>query len=374
MASFCDEASKPKFAITQSVRYTGQMGPEKFDRDRAAAEIRRFIDSVVWFEKLGYDMATITEHHFGMFASLSPSPHLALAAAAVLTTKIRLGTAVTVLPFRNPIIVAEEAILLDNLSRGRFELGLGRGSSPIETLPFGLSMDEVGARWNEGLEVLHLALTHHEFKRESDLAYANVPVNTTVFPPSYQQSIPIWIGGVSMDSAIMAGRKGYNLMRNLGSTEVHAKAVDVYVEAGQASGHAVTGANVMIERFVACSDSADEATETLGEFRAAAARYRTKLAQQMNYSGPVTGGRTEAELAAATAGRIAIGKTPDEVESLFVTGTPKTLAENFEALMVGTGCNRILIAIDDRDQKTAELIASEVLPRLRKTEIRIRGL
>jgi alkanesulfonate monooxygenase SsuD/methylene tetrahydromethanopterin reductase-like flavin-dependent oxidoreductase (luciferase family) len=373
MTTFCDEASKPKFAVTQCVRYTGEMGLDKFDRDRAAAEIRRFVDSVVRFEKLGYDMATITEHHFGMFASLSPSPHLALAAAAMLTSKIRLGTAVTVLPFRNPLIVAEEAILLDNLSRGRFELGLGRGSSPIETLPFGLSMGEVSARWKEGLEVLELALTPGEFKRESDLGYANVPVNTTIFPPSYQPRIPVWIGGVSMDSAIMAGRKGYNLMRNVGSTEVHAKAVKAYVEAGQANGHAVTGANIMIERFIACSESADEAAETLGEFRAAAARYRTKLAEQVNYTGPVTGGKTEAELAAATAGRIAIG-APAEVETLFVTGTPKTLAEHFEELMVGTGCNRLLMAVDDRDQKTAELIASQVLPRLRKTEIRVHGL
>ena len=375
MEAFTDNPTTPKFAITQAVRYTGPMDPDEFDRELAANEVRRFVDNVEWFEKLGYDMATITEHHWGMFASLSPAPHLALAAAAVRTSKIRLGTAVTVLPFRSPLVVAEEAVLLDNLSRGRFELGLGRGASPIETLPFGLSKAEVDSRWAEGLEVLELALSRREFTHKSELPYANVPVSTTVFPPSYQRRIPTWIGGISMDSAKMAGAKGYNLMRNVGDTEAHAEAISAYVTAAQENGHALTGANVMIERFAFCSESVDEAAEVMGEFLGTAARYQERLGRQFKLGEELPTSGTEAELAAATGGRIAIGgPQPSDIASLFVTGTPKTLADNLEELMVGTGCNRILIAIDDGDRKTVELMASEVLPRLRKLDVKIQGM
>ncbi|MBO4256204.1 LLM class flavin-dependent oxidoreductase [Streptomyces griseorubiginosus] len=375
MATFTDDPTRPKFAITQAVRYTGAVGLDEFDHDLAANEVHRFVDNVEWFEKLGYDMATITEHHFGMFGSLSPAPHLALAAAAVRTSKIRLATAVTVLPFRSPLIVAEEAILLDNLSRGRFELGLGRGASPIETLPFGISMDEVGRRWNEGLEIVDLALTQTEFTHESSLPYGNVPVPTTVFPPSYQRLLPIWIGAVSPNSAVTAGSRGYNLMRNLGDAATHAKVISGYVQAAQENGHNLTGANVMIERFVSCSESADEAAETLGEFFTVAGKYADKLRKQFELGEDIPMSSTEAELAAATAGRLAIGGPPDlDLTSMFVTGTPKTLADSIEELMVETGCNRILFAIDDRDRKTVELIASQVLPRLRKVDVQVQGM
>ena len=70
-------------------------------------------------------MAALTEHHAPLMTC--PSPHLLLAAAAMKTSRIRLGTAVTVLPLYSPIRVAEEAGTLDLLSGGRFELGLGRG-------------------------------------------------------------------------------------------------------------------------------------------------------------------------------------------------------------------------------------------------------
>jgi alkanesulfonate monooxygenase SsuD/methylene tetrahydromethanopterin reductase-like flavin-dependent oxidoreductase (luciferase family) len=374
MTAFCDDLSTPKFAITQSVRYTGPMDLDEFDREHAADEVQRFVDSVGFFERLGYDMATITEHHFGMFASLSPAPHLALAAAAVQTSKIRLGTAVTVLPFRNPLIVAEEAILLDNLSRGRFELGLGRGASPIESFPFGLTKTEIDNRWFEGLEVLDQALNQREFTHESALAYANVPVPTTVFPPPYQPQIPVWIGGISLESAALAGAKGYNLMRNIGDTEAHHKAVSAFVGAAQDNGHQLTGANVMIERFISCSDSAEEAAETLGEFGAAAARYQERLTRQMKLGEQIETSGTEAELAAATAGRIAIGgPSAADLATLFVAGTPDSLTENLEELMLGSGCNRILIAIDDQDQKTAEVLAEKVLPRLRKVQVKVQG-
>ena len=81
------------------------------------------MEFAVLAEELGFDGITVTEHHAPLMTC--PSPHLLLAAAAVKTSRIRLGTAVTVLPLYSPLRVAEEAGTLDLLSGGRFELGLG---------------------------------------------------------------------------------------------------------------------------------------------------------------------------------------------------------------------------------------------------------
>jgi len=194
-----------------------------------------------------------------------------------------------------------------------------------------------------------------------------------VYPPAYQNRIPMWIGGITMESAVMAGARGYNLMRNVGDTEAQAKAISAYVAAGRDNGHNLTGANVMIERFMACSESSDEAAERLGEFFATAERYTQQLIRQMQLGEKLPISGTEAELASATSGRIAIGGPEVDPKTLFITGTPKTLTDKLEELMVGTGCNRILVAVDDADRKSMELIASQVLPRLRKLHVQIQG-
>src|SRR5581483_10077439 len=87
----------------------------------------KWIEQVVAAEELGFGCAWFTEHHLYAFGGMLPNPSLLMAALAQRTSRIRLGTAVTILPFYNTVRVAEDVAMLDLLSDGRIEVGLGRG-------------------------------------------------------------------------------------------------------------------------------------------------------------------------------------------------------------------------------------------------------
>src|SRR6185437_245150 len=126
MAALSDETGTLKFVHTYGAGlHSGDARPDVHDPRWQQRQVEDFVEFAVLAEELGYDGITVTEHHAPLMTC--QSPHLLLAAAAVRTSRIRLGTAVTVLPLYNPVRVAEEAGTLDLLSGGRFELGLGRG-------------------------------------------------------------------------------------------------------------------------------------------------------------------------------------------------------------------------------------------------------
>src|SRR6478609_8656340 len=116
MPKLSDDADRIKVVHTYGVGlHTDDPAPDYDDPRWQQRQILDFVDFAEEAEQLGFDGLTVTAHH------------LLLAAAATRTSRIRLGTAVTVLPLYNPIRVAEEAGTLDALSDGRFELGIGRG-------------------------------------------------------------------------------------------------------------------------------------------------------------------------------------------------------------------------------------------------------
>ena len=127
MAAISEDNGTIKFVHTYGVGlHTTDAEPDVHSPQWQKKQIDDFVNFAVQAEELGFDGLTVTEHHAPLMTC--PSPHLLLAAAAVKTKRIRLGTAVTILPLYNPIRVAEEAGTLDLLSGGRFELGIGRGA------------------------------------------------------------------------------------------------------------------------------------------------------------------------------------------------------------------------------------------------------
>jgi alkanesulfonate monooxygenase SsuD/methylene tetrahydromethanopterin reductase-like flavin-dependent oxidoreductase (luciferase family) len=118
----------------------------------------RFADYAVEAESLGFVSVFLTEHHFTGLGQAS-SPLTLLAHLAARTTTMRLGTAVTVLPWYNPIMAAEQAATVDVLSNGRLDFGIGRGFRAAEFEGFGQSMQEASERHEEALEVILRAWT-----------------------------------------------------------------------------------------------------------------------------------------------------------------------------------------------------------------------
>ena len=112
-----------------------------------------FVDYVVEADRLGFTSIFLVEHHFSGIGQISASLNL-LSFLAARTERIRLGTAVTVLPWHNPVLLAEEAATVDLLSNGRLDLGVGMGYREIEFKGFRLPREEARERYDETLEFI----------------------------------------------------------------------------------------------------------------------------------------------------------------------------------------------------------------------------
>ena len=188
-----------------------------------------------------------------------PSPHLLLAAAAVVTSTIRLGTAVSILPLYNPIRVAEEAGTLDLLSGGRFELGIGRGAPGEARIALGrdLSDQDLKAAWAESLELLRLLLTERDVTFDGQFFQVTRPTSIATRP--LQAEFPIWLASGSLESMATAGAYGWSVMRNFGTEQSHREALDHYLKVASDHGHDRSPANMMVERFVCIGETEEEA-------------------------------------------------------------------------------------------------------------------
>src|SRR5487761_2172076 len=115
-----------------------------------------FDNYVVEAERLGFSSVFLVEHHFTGFGQVSASMSL-LAYLAARTTRIRLGTAVVVLPWHNPVLVAEQAAPLGLLSGGRLDLGVGKGYRAAEFAGFCIPPEEATERFDEAVEIIRKA-------------------------------------------------------------------------------------------------------------------------------------------------------------------------------------------------------------------------
>jgi alkanesulfonate monooxygenase SsuD/methylene tetrahydromethanopterin reductase-like flavin-dependent oxidoreductase (luciferase family) len=114
-------------------------------------------------EELGFDVAWLAELHFGGAFSLLANPLMMVPVIAERTKRIRIGTAVSLLPLQHPLSCAEQAATADVLSGGRLEFGVGRGSIPSQFHGFRIPVSENRARFDEALEIIRLAWTEDRF-------------------------------------------------------------------------------------------------------------------------------------------------------------------------------------------------------------------
>jgi probable F420-dependent oxidoreductase len=169
-----------------------------------------FVNYVVEAERLGFSSVFLVEHHFTGFGQVSASMGL-LAYLAARTERIRLGTAVVVLPWHNPILVAEQAATLDLLSNGRLDFGVGKGYRAYEFAGFSIPPEEATERFDEAIEVIRKAWTapgRFSFHGRR-WRFENVVVEPS---PIQQPHPPFWLGAGSEASIRRAARDGYNLL------------------------------------------------------------------------------------------------------------------------------------------------------------------
>ena len=138
-------------------------------------------------ESLGFDVAWLAEIHFGGAFSLISNPLMLVPAIAQRVRRIRLGTAVVLLPLHHPLSCAEQAATADLLSGGRLEFGVGRGSIASQFHGFRVPLAENRARFDEALEIIRLAWTHERFSYEGTFYRVD---NLSVVPRPLQQPHP----------------------------------------------------------------------------------------------------------------------------------------------------------------------------------------
>jgi alkanesulfonate monooxygenase SsuD/methylene tetrahydromethanopterin reductase-like flavin-dependent oxidoreductase (luciferase family) len=128
-----------------------------------AERYAEMFDLIALADSLGFDVAWLAELHFGGAFSLLASPLMAVPVIAQRTRRIRIGTAVTLLPLHHPLSCAEQAATADLLSGGRLEFGVGRGSIPSQFHGFRVPVAENRARFDEALDIIRLAWTRERF-------------------------------------------------------------------------------------------------------------------------------------------------------------------------------------------------------------------
>jgi alkanesulfonate monooxygenase SsuD/methylene tetrahydromethanopterin reductase-like flavin-dependent oxidoreductase (luciferase family) len=171
---------------------------------------RDFIDNNVEAEALGYYSTFLVEHHFTGFGQVSASLNL-LTWLGARTRHLRLGTAVLVLPWHNPVLLAEQAATLDLLSGGRLDFGVGKGYRWNEFAGFCVPLDEAEARFDEALEIITKSfVSETPFSHRGRFwQYDNIVVE----PPTAQKPHPpFWMGAGSERSVSEVVRRRYHML------------------------------------------------------------------------------------------------------------------------------------------------------------------
>jgi len=207
-------------------------------------------------ESLGFDSFWVTEHHFRNFGGMMPSPSVILAAAAQRTRRMRLGAAVSIIPMHNPLRIAEEFAMVDQLSGGRVNFGAGRGMHPKEYAVFGYDWNNAQKRLPEALDVIMRAWSDGEFEWQSE--HYRFP-KLRVYPqPRQKPHPPIYVtANRDPESFQMIGKRGHHLMTLpwIFTNEEQGPRVEMYRNVLRENGHKVDDRDVFTMYPVYVGDS-----------------------------------------------------------------------------------------------------------------------
>ena len=180
------------------------------EHQQPAARYRDTIAQVQLADELGFDSAWLAELHFNPRFSVMSAPLMVAAAMAQTTSRIKIGTAVHLMPLHQPIRLAEEAATLDVLSGGRSIFGIGRGAIPTHFQGYGIDQEQARDRFLEGLEMVLGLWTQDEFSYRGQYYQAD---GISVAPRPLQQPYPpVYVAANSLDTFGIVGQLGHNIL------------------------------------------------------------------------------------------------------------------------------------------------------------------
>ncbi len=333
--------------------------------DRRDEPLAKFYDDrlalAAAVEKAGFYSYHIAEHHATPLG-MAPSPNLFLAAMARETKTLRFGPMVYLLPLYHPVRLIEEVCMIDNLSNGRLDMGVGRGISPYEVGSYGIQTADTRPMFEEGLEVLLKGLSQdrlsHEGKwyRVSDMPLELHPVQKPV--------PPLWYGGGDERGATLAARYGMHFV-TLGPNERVATVLKAYLAAWDELKGAperkwsrVSEPLAGVGRHVLVAES-DAAAEKLARpaydywFASVTALWRAHGAQ------PITGMMIPGYDEARRLGVIVAGSAKTVKAELLAQA--EQIPFNYLVCQIAFGC-----LTHAQEMRSLDLFASDVMPALAK--------
>ena len=336
-----------------------------FFRDKQN-EVRYYQDTLeisVLAERLGFDSLWFGEEHFYAFG-ICPSPQIFLTAVARETSRIRLGTAISLLPFEHPLRKAEDFAMLDILSGGRLNFGVGRGIIAKHFEGFRVSPTESRARYEEALEIIRRAWTQDPVEYAG--RFWDVPRLSLAPKPVQQPHPPIYRGTISMTSyegAAQAGDHAFMVPWLTAPHPVVAKRVARYRELLREHGHGPKRTTCIFWLFI--DRDHDAAVREGREITRAYTNLFTRmippeLLTKISTRDPV---KLFVDFAQAM---------PDQLERRAVVGTPAECRRRLHELHDELGLDQVAFYFHagGRDPRRArgglELFAHEVMPEFRQ--------
>lgn len=328
-----------RFGLFGGARSSGE-GP-----DGDSIGYRAYIDLVLGAEALGFHSVFLVEHHFTGVGQVSASLNL-LSYLAARTSRLRLGTAVVVLPWHNPALLAEQVATVDLLSGGRLDLGVGKGYRETEFHGFQVSSAEAQERFDEVMAFMRRAWSGAgRFSHEGrHWQFRDVVIEPR---PLQQPHPPFWMGAGSPQSIERAAREGYNLLLDqVAPIDVITERVRLYNSARAAAGRPCGRYEIGVARGLQIVHSEAQRREAY-EVRARVLRNIGGLAR-----GP--GAERYHNISADAAAVLA-------AEDAALLGTPDEIVARLRKLEAG-GVDYVLLVDPSGSRASLETFAAEIMP------------
>ena len=257
--------------------------------DRNDAQLPQFYEQRLQlaelYDRAGFRSYHIAEHHATPLG-MSPSPSVYLSALAQRTKSLRFGPLVYCLPLYHPLRLTEEICMIDQMSGGRFELGIGRGVSPFEAKIYGLDYTQSKEIYAEYIEILLKGMTSKEITHNGQrYSFDKAPMHVE---PAQKPHPPFWFGVLKPENAQFAARHNGNFVTLLDALSTR-KMIDLYrLENPLAAHHACFGQSL----FIVVAETQEQA-HTIGNRAFARWRESFHYLYYRNGTSPVFGERAQ---------------------------------------------------------------------------------
>ncbi|MDP6707782.1 MAG: LLM class flavin-dependent oxidoreductase [Alphaproteobacteria bacterium] len=330
------------------------------------------LDEIEHAESLGFESVWLPEHHFAIYGMLG-NPLVMAAAVAQRTKKMKIGTAVVLLPFQHPMRLAEDAALVDTMSGGRLLLGVGRGYQPIEFHGFGVDQGKSSAMFEESFQILKDVLSGKKVQLDGEFWKIEEPIE--VFPKPLQLPPPLYLASVSSRSIEVAARHGISLLRapQFSNLDTVNAAFDEYTGKLVEYGHDPNTLDqpLSIRVFVAPTneEAKAEAEHALWFYHLLA-----KLVPGAPGREAVPAGYEDYPFDPAALSGLTVDDVWDRGTAF---GTPERVTEILKTYMHKTGSRHLICQMriggleHDKVMRSMELFTNEVMPALREEEARL---